>query len=202
MWTLVPSHHPRLLSEEFSSCHHLLSLLQCQFLHVYTLLPINEMPFSSFPCLRESESRSVVSDSLRPHGLYSPWDSPGQNTGVGSLPLLQGIFPTQGSNPGHLHCRWILYQLSHKGSPPMLKKHIKQNLSHSPTSPPLATSFLSSPPQSASVQGPFMFSFLFNCLSEITSSLHLTESVTDFLFNTIEHPAWLAIPSSLNPFAP
>ena len=43
----------------------------------------------------ESESRSVVSDSLRPHGLCSPWNSPGQNTGVGSLSLLQGIFPTQ-----------------------------------------------------------------------------------------------------------
>ena len=46
--------------------------------------------------------------------LYSPWNSPGQNTGVGSLSLLQGIFPTQGSNPGLLHCRWILYQMSHK----------------------------------------------------------------------------------------
>ena len=63
-----------------------------------------------------SESRSVVSDSLRPHGLYSPWNSPGQNTGLGSLSLLQGIFPTQGSNPGLLHCRRILCQLSHKGS--------------------------------------------------------------------------------------
>ena len=51
-----------------------------------------------------------------PHGLYSPWNSPGQNTGVGSLSLLQGIFPTQGSNPGLLHCKWILYQLSHHGS--------------------------------------------------------------------------------------
>ena len=48
---------------------------------------------------------------------YSPWNSPGQNTGVGSLFLLQGIFPTQGLNPGLLHCRQILYQLSHKGSP-------------------------------------------------------------------------------------
>ena len=55
--------------------------------------------------------------TLRPHGLYSPWDSPGENTGVGSLSLLQGIFPTQGSNPGHPHCRQILYQLSHKGTP-------------------------------------------------------------------------------------
>ena len=46
----------------------------------------------------------------------SPWNSPGQNTGVGSLSLLQGIFPTQGSKPGLLHCRQILYQLSHQGS--------------------------------------------------------------------------------------
>ena len=44
-------------------------------------------------------------DSLRPHGLYNPWNSPGQNTGVGSLSLLQGIFLTQGSNPVLLHCR-------------------------------------------------------------------------------------------------
>ena len=39
-----------------------------------------------------SESHSVMSDSLRPHGLYSPWNSPGQNTGVGSCSLLQGLF--------------------------------------------------------------------------------------------------------------
>ena len=58
----------------------------------------------------ESESYSVVSDSLRPHGLYSPGNFPGQNTGVGSLSLLQGIFPTQGLNPGLPHCRWILDQ--------------------------------------------------------------------------------------------
>ena len=64
----------------------------------------------------ESESRSVMSKSLRPHGLYSPWYSPGQNTGVGSLSLLQGLFPTQGSNPGLPHCRRFLYQMSHKGS--------------------------------------------------------------------------------------
>ena len=46
-----------------------------------------------------------MSDSLWPHGLYSPWNSLGLNTGVGSLSLLQGIFPTQGSNWGLLHCR-------------------------------------------------------------------------------------------------
>ena len=64
-----------------------------------------------------SESRSVVSDSLRLHGLHRPWNSAGQNTGVGSYSLLQGIFPTQGSNPGLPHCRWIVYHLSHQGSP-------------------------------------------------------------------------------------
>ena len=69
----------------------------------------------------ESKSCSVVSDSLRPHGLYSPWNSLGQNTGVGSLSLLQGIFPTQGSNPGLPHCRRIVYQLTHKGSPRILE---------------------------------------------------------------------------------
>ena len=48
---------------------------------------------------------------------YTLWNSPGQNTGVGSLSLLQGIFPTQESKPGLLHCRQILYQLSYQGSP-------------------------------------------------------------------------------------
>ena len=67
------------------------------------------------------KSHSVVSDSLRPHGLHNPWNSPGQNTGVGSLFLLQGIFPTQELNPGLLHCTQILYQLSHKGSPRILE---------------------------------------------------------------------------------
>ena len=68
----------------------------------------------------ESESLSVVSYSSQPHGLYSPWNSPGQNSGVGSLRRLQGIFPTQGMNPGLPHCRQILYQLSHRGSPTLL----------------------------------------------------------------------------------
>ena len=60
-----------------------------------------------------SGSRSVVSCCLQPRGLYSPWNSPGKNTGVGSLSLLQGIFPIQRLNPGLPHCRGILYQLSH-----------------------------------------------------------------------------------------
>ena len=64
-----------------------------------------------------SESRSVVSDSLQPHRLYSPWNSPGQNTGAGSHSLLQGLFLTRGLNPGHPHCGQILYHLSRQGSP-------------------------------------------------------------------------------------
>ena len=58
-----------------------------------------------------------ASDSLKPHRLYSPWNSLGQNTGVGTLSLLQAIFPNHGSNPGLPCYRRILYQLSHKGSP-------------------------------------------------------------------------------------
>ena len=69
--------------------------------------------FLSSGVILESESCSVMSDSLQPHGLYSPWNSSGQNTGLGSLSLLQGIFPTQGSKQGLLHCRRIHYQLSY-----------------------------------------------------------------------------------------
>ena len=71
----------------------------------------------TLPTESENESQSVVSNSLWPHGRYSPWNSPGQITRVGSLSLLQGIFPTQGSNPGLPHCRQILYQLSHREAP-------------------------------------------------------------------------------------
>ena len=70
------------------------------------------LPYESW-----NESCWVVSNSLRPLGLYSPWNSPGQNAGVSCLSLLQGIFPTQESNPCLLHSRRILYQLSHQGSP-------------------------------------------------------------------------------------
>ena len=62
-----------------------------------------------------------MSNSSRPHGLQParllcPWNSPGKNTGVGSHFLLQGLFLTQGLNLGLLHCRQILYQLSHQGT--------------------------------------------------------------------------------------
>ena len=86
-----------------------------------SMSPMSIALFCLHPTESESESLSVMSNSLQPHGLYSPWNSPGQNPGVGSLSLLQGIFPTQGSNPSLLHCRWILYQLSHKRSPRILE---------------------------------------------------------------------------------
>ena len=68
------------------------------------------------------EIHSVVFHSSRPRGLPSPWNSPGQNTAVGSLSPLQVIFPTQELNPGLPCCRQILYQqLSHKGIPRILE---------------------------------------------------------------------------------
>ena len=74
-------------------------------------------PFTQLP----KWSCSVMSDSLWPHGLYPtrllhPWDFPGKNTGVSCHFLLQGIFPTQGSNPGLPHCKQMLYCLSHQES--------------------------------------------------------------------------------------
>ena len=63
-------------------------------------------------------SDPMISDSEIP---FSPWNSPGKNSGVGSLCVLQGIFPTEGLNPGLPNFRWILYQTSHKGSPRILE---------------------------------------------------------------------------------
>ena len=58
-----------------------------------SLFPTHKWRKNDYTIMQESESRSVVSPSFRPHGLYSAWNSPGQNTGVGSLSLLQGIWP-------------------------------------------------------------------------------------------------------------
>ena len=86
----------------------------------------------------KSVSCSVVSNSLQPHGIYSPWNSPGQNTGVGSLSLLQGIIPTQESNPGLPHYRRILYQLIHKGSPRILESVVLTTKRHLPRAWPMS----------------------------------------------------------------
>ena len=70
----------------------------------------------------ESVSVSTISNSLPSHGLWPtrflcPWNSPGKNTGVGSNSLLQGILPTQGSNPGLPQCRQIFYICATREAP-------------------------------------------------------------------------------------
>ena len=87
-------------------------------LHLQRLLFLNKVTLTVVCVL----GLSVLSDSLRPHGLWaallsSPWNFPGKNTGVGCCFLLQDIFPTQGSNLGLPHCKQTLYSLSHQGSP-------------------------------------------------------------------------------------
>ena len=96
-----------------SSALHVLCTLFLSLLHQLHLRPLG---IRLQRLGKKWKSLSHVPDSLRPHGLYTPWNSLGQNTGVGSLSLLQGIFPTQASNPGLLNYRQILYQLSYKES--------------------------------------------------------------------------------------
>ena len=90
------------------------------------------MVFLSLVSLSKVLVCSVLSDSLGTHGLYPSrllcqWDSPGKNTGICCHSLLQGIFLTEGSNPGLLHCRQILYHLSHQGRAFLLKKKEHKN---------------------------------------------------------------------------
>ena len=111
--------HPAILLLKIQTPH----LSQLAMIHppsfplsVFTLHTKPQRPWS------EVKVAQLCLDSSGPQGLYSPWNSPGQNTEVSSLSL-QGISPTQGSNSGLLHCRWILYQLSYKGSPRLPKKN-------------------------------------------------------------------------------
>ena len=83
--------------------------------HMWLLFSSCTVYLFFFCCHWVSESCKVVSDSLWTHGLYSPWNSPGYSNAVGTLSLLQGLFPTQGSNLGLLHCRRVLYQLNQIG---------------------------------------------------------------------------------------
>ena len=106
---------------------------------LYSYIPL-PLPANSISAgfIKDRVSYSVVSKPLRPHGLQPsrllcPWNSPSKNTGVGSLFLLQGIFPTQGSNPDLLHYRQVLYHLSHvqENFKVHLQRHLKQTQSHS-----------------------------------------------------------------------
>ncbi|XP_060270290.1 putative interleukin-17 receptor E-like isoform X2 [Ovis aries] len=87
-------------------------------------------PMSSSPSPSSSVGSSV---GLPPARLLCPWDSPGQDTGVGCHSLLQGIVLTQGSNPGLLHCRWTLYPLPPRGQPPEAKYLTKKTRVPGPT---------------------------------------------------------------------
>ena len=123
---VTPSQHQRLILNQFVQlvlCPHRQNLCDVEGCLYYIILykgpeHLRTLVFIGSPGINTPQiwrdhgtvvkvkvSHSVVSDSLQPHGLYSQWNSPGQNTGVGSCSFCQGIFPTQGSNPGLLHCR-------------------------------------------------------------------------------------------------
>ena len=84
---------------------------------------IGEICGTKFVLCLVAQSCPTLCDAMdcSPPGSYVHGDSPGKNTGVGCHALLQGIFPTQGSNPGLLHCGQILYHLSLQGNPRILQ---------------------------------------------------------------------------------
>ena len=85
----------------------------------YTLLIVPSRKLRSVSEVLVPQSCPTLCDprGLQPTRLLGLWDSPGKDIGLGCHALLQGIFPARGSNSGLLHCRQILYQLSHQGSP-------------------------------------------------------------------------------------
>ena len=89
--------------------------------HIVNQLYFNKIIFEK--CCLTTQLCPTLCDPMdcSPPGCSVHGDSPGKNTGVGCHALLQGIFPTQGLNPGVPHCRQILYHLSHQGSPRMLQ---------------------------------------------------------------------------------
>ena len=108
-----------ILSAHPSKLHHLSPPPLLQFTHRewMTVFPYLDSCLSPQWSFHLHLCTAIFSDSLWPHGLASPWNSPGQNTGVGSLSLLRGIFPIQRSNPSLPNWRRVLYQLSYQGSP-------------------------------------------------------------------------------------
>ena len=101
-------------SNDLKNCVHSVKLKKKKLQKIYFW---NTVLFFSFIKAWKWKWKSFSCVKLFATPWTSPWNSQGQNTGVGCLSLLWGIFPTQGSNPGLLHCRWILYQLSYQGSP-------------------------------------------------------------------------------------
>ena len=105
------------------SCKKQKLLIWMQFGLILSFVFVIECLSVTCCCCLVAQSCLTLCDPMdcSPPGSSVHGDSPGKNTGVGCLALLQGIFPTQGLNPGLLHCRWILYHLSHQGSPRILE---------------------------------------------------------------------------------
>ena len=124
--TGIVSLHPLLLflSSSFYTAGKLYLVRTLELFEIETVIFIflfNEWFPVWGPWTKQNQHHLRTSNYLWPHGLHSPRNSAGQNTGVGSLSFPQGIFPTQGLKPGLPHCGQILYQLSHKGSPRILE---------------------------------------------------------------------------------
>ena len=114
---LLCSHWSRVLKNLETECTHIST-----HKHTHTHTSTHRLTWVLCVLMQVCVSQSVASNSLRPHQLQPtrllyPWDFPGKDTGVGSHFLLQEIFPARRSNPDLLHCRQILYHLSHQGSP-------------------------------------------------------------------------------------
>ena len=113
-WTAIPFSRVSSLTEVWT-------WVSCIAGRFFTVWATEEALINYVPCL-VSQSCLTLCDPMdcSPPGSSVRGNSPGQNTGVSSLSLLQGSFPTQGYNPGLPHCRQILYHLSHQGSPNQL----------------------------------------------------------------------------------
>ena len=116
-------HHTCLVAQ---SCLTLCNLLDCSPPSWPWGCSRQEYEWTAMPSSRASSQRRDHTQVTHISANSLPSEPPGKpnNTGVGSLSLLQGIFPTQESNQGLLHCRWILYKLSYQGRPMYLYTHI------------------------------------------------------------------------------
>ena len=111
-----PIHLLRIICFEFSTSDNDFFILQKNRNRIYSCMYVYMLCLIAQPCLTLCDPMDCG-----PPGTSVLGGSPGQNTGVGSCSFLQEIIPTQGSNTGVPHCRWILYRLSHQGSPWILE---------------------------------------------------------------------------------
>ena len=119
LWKIF-QHFLKRLYEEIYMSHHMTQSSDYMSHHMtQQFYSSGEMRASTLALVTQSQSCVTLCDpiDLRPSRLLCPWNSPSKSTGVGSHFLLQGLFLTQGSNPGTPHCRQVLYFLSHQGSP-------------------------------------------------------------------------------------